>query len=127
MKINQSMIVISSERENNMQVKEFVEKTGFKVYASQEKKKKEITGVFVGDLLSWVMGNCEENQVWITVQSHLNIVAVSALKEISCLVIAHGAEVEEETMNKAIEENIAICTSDLSAYDICKKCAELGL
>ena len=127
MKINQSMIVISSERENNMQVKEFVEKTGFKVYASQEALEKEITGVFVGDLLSWVMGNCEENQVWITVQSHLNIVAVSALKEISCLVIAHGAEVEEETINKAIEENIAICTSDLSAYDICKKCAELGL
>ena len=121
------MIVISSERENNMQVKEFVEKTGFKVYASQEALKKEITGVFVGDLLSWVMGNCEEDQVWITVQSHLNIVAVSALKEISCLVIAHGAEVEEETINKAIEENIAICTSDLSAYDICKKCAELGL
>ncbi len=110
-----------------MQVKEFVEKTGFKVYASQEALEKEISGVFVGDLLSWVMGNCEADQVWVTVQSHLNIVAVSALKEISCLVIAHGAEVEEETINKAIEENIAICTSDLSAYDICKKCAELGL
>lgn len=110
-----------------MQVKEFVEKTGFQVYASPSALEKEITGVFVGDLLSWVMGNSEENQVWITVQSHLNIVAVSALKEISCLVIAHGAEVEEETINKAIEENIAICTSDLSAYDICKKCAELGL
>ena len=127
MKINQSMIVISSERENNMQVKEFVEKTGLKVYGSQEALEKEISGVFVGDLLSWVMGNCEANQVWITVQSHLNIVAVSALKEISCLVIAHGAEVEEETINKAVEENIAICTSDLSAYEICKKCAELGL
>lgn len=110
-----------------MQVKEFVEKTGFQVYASPGALEKEITGVFVGDLLSWVMGNCEENQVWITVQSHLNIVAVSALKEISCLVIAQGAEIEEETINKAIEENIAICTSDLSAYDICKKCAELGL
>lgn len=110
-----------------MQVREFVEKTGFQVYASEEALEKEISGVFVGDLLSWVMGNCEPDQVWVTVQSHLNIVAVSALKEISCLVIAHNAEVEQETIDKAIEENIAICTSDLSAYEICKKCAELGL
>ena len=110
-----------------MQVKEFVEKTSFTVKASKKALEKEITGVFVGDLLSWVMGNCEENQVWITVQSHLNIVAVAALKEISCLVIAQSAEVEDELINKAIEEDIALCMCDLSAYEVCKKCAELGL
>ena len=110
-----------------MLVKEFVEKTGFKVVASEAALQKEINGVFVGDLLSWVMGNCEENQAWITVQSHMNIVAVAALKEISCLIIAQSNQVEEEVCQKAIDEDIALCMCDLSAYDICKKCIELGL
>lgn len=110
-----------------MQVKEFLEKTHFEFKASPEALEKEISGVFVGDLLSWVMGNCEANQVWITVQSHMNIIAVAALKEISCLIIAQSAEVEDEVLQKAYEENIALCRSDLSAYEICKKCNELGL
>lgn len=110
-----------------MLVKEFAQKTGFKVWAKEEALNKEISGVFVGDLLSWVMGNCEADQLWITVQSHLNIVAVSALKEISALVIAQGAEVAQETIDKALEEDIALFTSDLSAYEICRKCVELGL
>ena len=63
-----------------MQVKEFAQKTGFKIWASEKALEKEISGVFVGDLLSWVIGNSEANQIWITVQSHLNSVDVSALK-----------------------------------------------
>lgn len=110
-----------------MLVREFVERMGLEVHASNEALNKEISGVFVGDLLSWVIGNSSPNQVWITVQSHLNIVAVSALKELSCLVIAQDVQVDKDVIEKAIEENIAICTSGLSAYDLCKKCSQLGL
>lgn len=110
-----------------MRISEFAQATGFKVWASEKALEREIEGVFVGDLLSWVMGNSEANQIWITVQSHLNVVAVSALKEISALVIAQGACVEQETIDKALEEDIALFTSDLSAYEICRKCVEIGL
>lgn len=110
-----------------MLVKEFAQKTGFKVWADEEALNREISGVFVGDLLSWVMGNCEADQLWITVQSHLNIVAVSALKEISAIVIAQGVEVAQETIDKAQQEHIALFTSELSAYEICCRCAKLGL
>lgn len=110
-----------------MLVKEFAEKTGFKVLATEKALNKKIKGVFVGDLLSWVMGNSEAEQLWITVQGHLNIVAVSALKEISALMIAQGAQVAQETIDKAMEEDIALFTCELSAYEICRKCVELGL
>ena len=110
-----------------MQVKEFAQKTGFKIWASEKALEKEISGVFVGDLLSWVIGNSEANQIWITVQSHLNSVAVSALKEISVLVIAQDAKIEQEVIDRAIEEDIGLCASRLSDYEICKKCVEIGL
>ncbi|MGN1343963.1 MAG: hypothetical protein ACI4U3_05245 [Traorella sp.] len=110
-----------------MLVKDFLEKSEFEYVTSPAALNKEISGVFVGDLLSWVMGNSEPNQVWITVQAHMNIVAVAALKEISCLVIAQSAEVEDAVLQKAIEEDITLCRCDLSAYEVCKKCIELGL
>lgn len=110
-----------------MLVKEFIEKTGFKVLSGSAGFESSIEGVFVGDLLSWVIGNCKPSQVWVTVQSHMNILAVSALKEIPCIIIAQNANVDEEMIQKAKEEDIAICISDLSAYEIAKKCAELGL
>ena len=109
-----------------MTVREFAEKIGLQT-AVEADLDREITGGYCGDLLSWVMGNCEADQIWITVQSHLNSVAVSALKEISMLVIAQGAPIEQEMIDKALEENIALCACELPAYEICKKCVELGL
>lgn len=110
-----------------MLVKEFAQKSGFEMIAGVEALNKEISGVFTGDLLSWVMGNCEAGDLWITVQSHLNVVAVSALKEISALVLAQSALPTQEMLDKAFEENIAVFTTSLSAYEVCRKCVELGL
>ncbi len=109
-----------------MLVKEFKEKTGFEVMATPKALEKEISGVFVGDLLSWVMGHSKPGQVWVTVQTHLNIVAVCALKDLSALVIASSAQVPKETLDKAMEEDIAVFMTDLSAYEVAKKAAELG-
>lgn len=110
-----------------MQVKEFIEKTGFEVISDTSGIENEVNGVFVGDLLSYVMGHSEEKQAWITVQSHLNVLAVSALKEISCVVFVQGVSVSQEMLDKAKEENIPLCTTSLSAYEACKKCAQIGL
>lgn len=110
-----------------MKVKELLEKTNWPVTASDEALEKEISGVFCGDLLSWVMGNCEPANVWITVQTHLNIVAVAALKEISCLIIVQDAEVPQATLDKVLEEDIALFQVKGSAYEACCDCFKLGL
>lgn len=109
-----------------MRVQEFASETCFHVHATPLSLEKEIHGVFAGDLLSWVMGNCEEGNCWITVQTHLNIVAIAALKEISCIVIAQGAQLPQETIEKAKEENIALFETPLSAYEVCLICHKVG-
>ncbi len=114
------------EREKQMKVRELAEKSGFQVHADEIAFDKEIEGVFCGDLLSWVMGNCHESNAWITVQTHLNVVAVAALKEISCLIIVQDASIPQETLDKAKEEHIAVFETSMSAYEACVFCHEIG-
>ena len=88
---------------------------------------REIDGVYIGDLLSWVMGNGEPDQAWITVQVHMNVIAVAVLREFSCIVIADGASVPEEVLGRAEEEGIPLLESGLPVYDTAKKLVELGI
>lgn len=86
-----------------------------------------VTSGFVGDLLSVVMGNAQEGCAWITIQSHINIVAVASLVGVSCIVVAEGFKVDEDAKEKAEEKEITIIESDLTAYQICCKLAVAGL
>ncbi len=80
-----------------------------------------ISGGYMGDLLSVVMGEAEEEQLWITIQSHVNVVAVAALKGIPAVIIAHGYEPDEETLAKAKEEGITLLSTELDPFSIAKK------
>lgn len=110
-----------------MKVSELVQKTGWKNLSTDASLEKEIHGVYVGDLLSWVMGRGQPDEVWITVQSHLNIIAVAVLREFSCIIIADCIDIPEEVVEKAKEENIALISAQGTAFECAKKCIELGL
>ena len=69
----------------------------------------------------------QEDEAWITVQFHPNVVAVAVLKEFSCLILAQGTIPGEEGLEKAREAHLAILKTELSAYEIAKKLVELGI
>lgn len=77
-----------------------------------------IDDVYICDLLSWVMSHAGNQCAWITVQTHVNIVAIAVLLEMSCIILPEGIKPEENTLKKANEENIAILSTDLSAYEV---------
>ncbi len=106
-----------------MNVSELIEKTGWERKTSGDN---EVTGVYCGDLLSWVMGRGEPGQAWITVQIHRNIVAVASLREFSCIVIADGAEIPDDILEKAEEENIPVLAANKPVFDLAKQMVELG-
>ncbi len=68
-----------------MTVREIVEALNLKVLSGEKGLDKEITGAYCSDLLSDVMGNTEEQQVWITLQGHKNAIAVASLKELRAM------------------------------------------
>ncbi|MDO5021748.1 MAG: AraC family transcriptional regulator [Eubacteriales bacterium] len=82
---------------------------------------------YVCDLLSWVMAKAQSGCVWVTVQTHMNVVAVASLKEMSCIVLPEDIIMPEEPLKKAEEENIPVLSSPLSAYEICARLNLQGL
>lgn len=87
----------------------------------------EVNGVYIGDLLSVVMGKAKEGQIWLTIQTHLNIIAVASLLEMSAIIVVEGMKTEEATIKKANEIGIPIFETNMSAYDFAKLLAEEGL
>ena len=75
---------------------------------------REITGGYTGDLLSWVMGRARAGQAWITIMSNINIVAVAALADVSCIILAEGILPPEEVQRTAQEKG---CQSLLRRRD----------
>lgn len=87
----------------------------------------KINGLYIGDLLSVVMGKSQEGQLWLTVQTHLNVLAVANLNDLSGIVFVDGQKAEPETLNKAKELEIPLFETELSAYELTKKLVLLGL
>ena len=79
---------------------------------------REIGGVYIGDLLSWVMGRASCDDVWITIMTNVNILAVASLADTSCIILAEGVSLEQEIINTALEKEINILSSNMSAYEI---------
>jgi hypothetical protein len=88
---------------------------------------REVTGAYVSDMLSDVMGNAKDGFLWITIQIHLNTIAVASLKNLSGIILVNSRVPAEDTLKKAIEENIPILTTPLPAFDLVGMLYSLGL
>ncbi len=82
---------------------------------------REITGGYTGDLLSWVMGKAEAGDMWVTIMTNINVVAVASLVDTACVVIADNAEIAPEVIEKAKQQGINLLRSSLSSYKICNE------
>ena len=100
-----------------MTVANLGEVDGFKVI-SIPVGDREIKGVYIGDLLSWVMGKAKMDNAWITIMSNINTVAVASLTDVSCIILAEGVNLDEEVIKAAESKEINILSSEMSAYEI---------
>lgn len=100
-----------------MNVDEILNKLGLSVITVGDLKR-EVTGCYISDLLSDVMANAKDGNIWITLQTHPNIVAVAALKNIAAIIITNNRSPEEETINKASKEGVTLATTYETTFDI---------
>ena len=78
---------------------------------------REVTGVYIGDLLSWVMGRATSGDAWITIMSNRNIAAVATLADTACVILAEGVQPDEGVAQLAEQKGINLLLSSVSAYD----------
>lgn len=109
-----------------MKVVDFANKLQLDVVAKNENEI-EINGVYIGDLLSIVMSKAKEKNIWITIQTHLNILAVAELLDISAIIVAENMEISKDTIAKANDIGIPLFKSKLSAYEIACKLYEMDI
>ena len=77
---------------------------------------KETNGCYIGDLLSWVMANAEEGNIWITIMSNINVVAVAKLTDVSCVLMCEDVYPDADCIKRAQEQGVTILKTSLSAY-----------
>ena len=86
---------------------------------------RDVESCYISDLLSRVLGGCSSGDVWITVQSSLNMVAVAVMTDVSCVILPEGLTAQENVIEKANEEGLTIFTSKETAYSLAIKIAKL--
>ena len=110
-----------------MYVKDLAEKFGMTVHDPDMDLERKIARGYASDLLSDVIAHAEEGDVWITLQVHMNIVAVASMKDLAGIILIGGRKPNRDTVEKASEEGIPILTSDLPAYELIGRLYAAGI
>ena len=110
-----------------MTVKEVLELIEAKDMTPETDKNTEVSCGYTCDLLSWVMAHGTAGMAWVTVQTHMNVIAVASLMEMAAVIIPEGIEMEAPSLEKANDEGICVLQTGLTAYEICARLAAKGL
>ena len=103
-----------------MKVTDLVNDLGFAPICMPEPER-EINGCYIGDLLSWVMGRAQADNLWITIMSNVNTVAVASLADVSAVLLAENVTLEESIVQTAELKGVNILSTPLSAYEAAVK------
>lgn len=110
-----------------MTIQELINLTGAADLTPETDKSAEISCGYTCDLLSWVMAHGQAGMAWITVQTHMNVIAVASLMEMAAVIIPEGIEMEGPSLEKARDEGITVLSSQKTAYELCALMAASGL
>ena len=104
-----------------MKVKDLVEKLDLSVFSGASGLDRDVTGGYVSDLLSDVMGFAKEGDVWITLQTHKNVMAVATLKDVAAIILVKGFDPDDDTMQVSNDEGIPILGSKEQTFELSGK------
>ena len=104
-----------------MKVSDLVNKYELKVFSGNTGLNNEISGGYVSDLLSDVMGNATENEIWITLQTHQNVMAIASLKDLAAVVLVKDMEPDEDTIQRSNEEGIPMLGTKMETFEMAGK------
>lgn len=109
-----------------MRISEFVQLSGGRVLTGDYEDRQILSG-YTCDLLSHVMGKGQADMAWITVQAHMNVIAVAALLDFACVIIPEGLPVDETIVSKAAQEDIVLISCEQTAYELVVLLAGQGI
>ena len=110
-----------------MKLTELIQKLNLGVRSAKANLEREVTGGYASDLLSDVIANGKEGNIWITLQIHHNIVAVASMNNLAGIILVNGREPEQETVEKAEAENLVLMVTELPTFELVGRLYSLGV
>ena len=87
----------------------------------------DITGCYISDLLSDVLAHASPGMLWITIQTHHNVISCALTKDIGAVLFTCGRKPDPAIVAEADAEGIVLLTTKLEAYEAAGKLWEAGL
>jgi predicted transcriptional regulator len=104
-----------------MKIKELITALNLTLIGGEKGIDNEITGGYTSDLLSDVMGNIRDGNVWITLQTHKNVMAIASLRDASAVILVKGLQPDTDMLEKANEDGIPVLSTNLPTFEISGK------
>ncbi len=118
---------ISLQGDKKMKLKELAEQLGWELKTPNVPTEGEVRTGYASDLLSDVLANSIEGDLWVTRQTHLNIVAIAVMRDLSGILLVNGAQPEPDTVEKAVEKMVPIFRTSLPTFEIVGRLYRLGV
>ncbi len=84
-----------------------------------------LNAAYTSDLLSDVIGHAPPDSILITIQNHLNTIAVATLAEVHAILICHDRPIPDEMRTAAERESIALLRTPLDQFHASCRLASL--
>jgi hypothetical protein len=110
-----------------MKLKDLAERLGWELKTRNVPLEAEVQSGYSSDLLSDVLANSIEGDLWVTRQTHLNIVAIAVMRDLSGILLANGAEPDPDTLEKAAEKMVPIFRTTLPTFEVVGRLYQLGV
>jgi hypothetical protein len=82
---------------------------------------------YASDLLSCVMGRAGQEYLWVTLQSHVNVVAVASLLGLAGVIITEGKRPDTAVIERAEEEGVALMLTSRTTFAVVAELSALGV
>ena len=116
-------MTIRRDGDQNMKTETVIRELGLKEIVGGAPEDYE--GVYAGDLLSRAMSRIGAGELWITIMSNINVVAVANLTEAAAVILAEGVEMTDDVISAARDKNVAVYSSGMTVYEICSAICSL--
>lgn len=104
-----------------MKIKDIIATLELIIFGGEQGLDREITGGYISDLLSDVMGHADKGKIWITLQTHKNVIAIASLKELAAVILIKGNKPDADMLSQAKEEGIPVLGTNEQAFELSGK------
>ena len=110
-----------------MTIRSIAETLSLQILCSEGNLDRDVEGGYASDMLSCVMAGAQQGNIWVTLLTHLNVIAVAVLLEIPAIVVTENSSVDATVLKKAEEEGIVVLHTTEDTYTVVGKLYELGI